>query len=164
MIPMIAAATATMAVKIHVLLAWTAMDSGTEASGPEPSTPEVSVALYTPPAAEPGTTRTNESMALRSGARTTVRVMASGSDPPIGTQRTDQPAGIELSRTNVSAVSPTLTSRTVPGTTPPAVVFSEIAVGRRTALRARPRSAIATSSIHQPPRVGMFPAVALNRT
>src|SRR5437899_10779327 len=95
MIPMIAAATATMAVKIPVLLAWTAMDRETEASGPEPFTPEVSVALYVPPAAEPGTTTTNESMASRSGARTTVRVMASGSHPTNGTQKTDQPAGNE---------------------------------------------------------------------
>src|SRR2546427_8816678 len=113
MIPTIAVAPATMAVKIHVLLAWTVMESGREA---------------------------------------------------IGTQRTAQPAGTELSRTNLSTESPTLTSLTVPGTTPPAVVFSDIVVGKKTALRSRPRSAIATSSIHHPPRVGMFPEVALNRT
>src|SRR3989442_6974878 len=63
MIPTIAVAPATMAVKIHVLLAWTVMESGREAIGPDPTTPEVSVALYVLPAAEAGTATTNESIA-----------------------------------------------------------------------------------------------------
>src|SRR5437899_12074595 len=112
MIPTIAVAPATMAVKIHVLLAWTVMESGREAIGPDPTTPEVSVALYVLPAAEAGTATTNESIASRSGARTTVRIVARGRIPPIGTQRAAQPAGTELSRTNLSTKSPTSTGLT----------------------------------------------------
>src|SRR5438094_8253902 len=141
MMPTIEGAIAAMALNILVLLASPLMEGGRGAIGRDPTTPEVSVALYVLPAAEAGTATTNESIASRSGARTTVRVVARGRIPPIGTQRTAQPAGTELSRTNLSTESPTLTSLTVPGTTPPAVVFSDIAVGKRTALRSRPRSA-----------------------
>src|SRR5207244_11842410 len=93
MIPTIAVAAATMAVKIHVLLAWTVMESGREAIGPDPTTPEVSVALYVLPAAEAGTATTNESIASRSGARTTGRLVAERRITPIGTQRTHHAAG-----------------------------------------------------------------------
>src|SRR5947209_19201495 len=110
MIPTIAVAPATMAVKIHVLLAWTVMESGREAIGPDPTTPEVSVALYVLPAAEAGTATTNESSASRSGARTTVRIVARARIPTIGPQRTAQAAGPELSSAKLPTETPSFAS------------------------------------------------------
>src|SRR5438445_13827505 len=102
-----------MAVKIHVLLAWTVMESGREAIGPDPTTPEVSVALYVLPAAEAGSATTNESIASRCGARTTVRIVTRGRIPQIGTQRQLPPAGPELSRNHVATHSRPLSSTSV---------------------------------------------------